>query len=112
MCDTIFASPSATADHIALFAKNSDRQRNESQTVKCFSSIDHRPGADLPCTYITIPQVRHTHAVLLCRPFWIWGAEMGVNEHRVAIGNEGLHARSPAPQENALTGMDLLRLAL
>jgi len=37
---------------------------------------------------------------------------MGVNEHGVAIGNEGLHARSPAPQENALTGMDLLRLAL
>jgi dipeptidase len=50
--------------------------------------------------------------VLLCRPFWIWGAEMGANEHGVVIGNEGLQARSPAPEKAALIGMDLLRLTL
>jgi dipeptidase len=37
---------------------------------------------------------------------------MGANEHGVVIGNEGVQARSPPPQENALIGMDLIRLAL
>ena len=95
-----------------LFGKNSDRQRNEAQAVEHYAGAEHAPDATLTCTYITIPQARRTHAVLLCRPFWMWGAEMGANEHGVVIGNEGLHARSPAPQEMALTGMDLLRLSL
>jgi hypothetical protein len=37
---------------------------------------------------------------------------MGANEHGVVIGNEALHARRPASEANALTGMDLVRLAL
>ncbi len=112
MCDTILAPPSQTAGGIMLFGKNSDRQRNEAQGVEYFPSADHAPDALLACTYITIPQVSHTHAVLLCRPFWIWGAEMGANEHGVVIGNEGLHARNAAPETPALIGMDLIRLAL
>jgi secernin len=112
MCDTILASPESTADHVMLFGKNSDRQRNEAQTVEHFARADHPTDVQLKCTYVAIPQIRHTHSVLLCRPYWIWGAEMGANEHGVVIGNEGVQARSPAPQEMALTGMDLLRLAL
>jgi secernin len=112
MCDTILASPDATAERIMLFGKNSDRQRNEAQAVEYFPAADHAPDSRLTCNYISIPQVRHTHAVLLSRPFWIWGAEMGANEHGVVIGNEGLQARSPAPEEKALIGMDLLRLGL
>src|SRR5690606_6135752 len=64
------------------------------------------------CTYVSIPQVASTHAVLICRPYWIWGAEMGANEHGVVIGNEGLPARAGIPDVPALTGMDLIRLAL
>jgi len=112
MCDTLIASPQSTAERIMLFGKNSDRQRNEAQFVECLPAVDHPRDASLECTYLTIPQVRHTHAVLLSRPFWIWGAEMGANEHGVVIGNEGLLARSPAARKEALTGMDLLRLAL
>ena len=112
MCDTLMALGDATATHEMLFGKNSDRQRNEAQGVELIGSADHPPGATVQCTYLTLPQVRRTHSVLLCRPFWMWGAEMGANEHGVVIGNEGLIARSPAPQEPALTGMDLLRLGL
>jgi secernin len=112
MCDTILAPPRSTAERVMLFGKNSDRQRNEAQAVEYFPSSNNAQNSQVSCTYLTIPQARHTHAVLLCRPFWIWGAEMGANECGLVIGNEGLTARSPAPEKNALTGMDLLRLAL
>lgn len=95
-----------------LFGKNSDRQRNEAQAVERHSRAEHPLGSQVRCSFITIPQVPSTHAILICRPFWIWGAEMGANEHGVVIGNEGLIARSPSPEKNALTGMDLVRLAL
>lgn len=95
-----------------LFGKNSDRQRNEAQTVEYFPACEHPPGTSVRCTYIDIPQAARTNAVLLCRPFWTWGAEMGANEHGVAIGNEAVRAKLSAPEAEALIGMDLLRLAL
>jgi secernin len=112
MCDTIAATPASTAGRKMLFGKNSDRQRNEAEVVEIFPATSHAPGAVLKCTYITVPQVAQTNAVLLCRPFWMWGAEMGANEHGLVIGNEALHARTPAQQESALLGDDLVRLAL
>jgi len=112
MCDTILATPEATAAGGTLFGKNSDRQRNEAHRVELVPAAEHGRDALLKCTYLEIPQVPHTHAVLLCRPFWIWGAEMGANEKGVVIGNQSVHAREPPPQADALTGMDLIRLAL
>ena len=112
MCDIVIATPRSTRERIMLFGKNSDRERNESQAVERFAAADHPPDAQLQCTYLKIPQARRTCAVLLSRPFWIWGAEMGSNEHGVVIGNEGLYARVAAPDKEALTGMDLVRLAL
>ena len=87
MCDTMAALGSATATGHALLAKNSDRERNEAQFLEILPARDYGAGARLRATYVAIPQVRRTHAVLLSRPFWIWGAEMGANEHGVAIGN-------------------------
>ncbi|HEY5106344.1 MAG TPA: C69 family dipeptidase [Caulobacteraceae bacterium] len=112
MCDTMIALKSATARGAALFAKNSDRERNEAQVVEMIAAGRHEPGANVQLTYIAIPQAPQTYACLICRPYWMWGAEMGVNAHGVAIGNEAVHATLPAGRRRALTGMDLVRLGL
>src|SRR5262249_52735948 len=111
MCDSFVVLPPRTAGGAMLFAKNSDRERNEAQALELHAAATHAPG-DLKCTYITIPQAARTNAVILSRPCWMWGAEMGANEHGVVIGNEAMHSETGPPEGDALTGMDLLRLAL
>lgn len=112
MCDSFVALPQRTARGAMVFAKNSDRERNEAQALEFKPAAEHEAGASLLCTYITIPQVRRTYACLISRPCWMWGAEMGANEHGLVIGNEAMHAVIAPSETRALTGMDLLRLAL
>ena len=112
MCDTLFASQAVVKDGSSLFAKNSDRPPNEAQFLDFIPAGTHRSGEILECTYVKVPQFTQTHAVLLSRPFWMWGGEIGVNQHGLAIGNESLFSKIPANKSPALLGMDLLRLAL
>jgi len=112
MCDSIIAAKSDTADGVAIFAKNSDRPPNEGQFIKYIPAKDHRKGETVKCTYIEIPQSEHTNAVLLSKPYWIWGAEMGVNDHQVVIGNEAVFPKVPVEKNTRLIGMDLVRLGL
>jgi len=112
MCDTMAARGGATTTGFTLFAKNSDRERNEAQFLEMRGRQRYGAGARVRATYVTIPQVAQTHAVLLSRPFWIWGAEMGANEHGVVIGNEAVHPRLTPQRKPTLIGMDLLRLGL
>lgn len=110
MCDTLVALGKATKDGNVLFGKNSDRPPNEAQIVEYHPAKDHDEN-EVKCTHISIPQVKQTYAIFISRPHWIWGAEMGANEHGVVIGNEAVFSKEEVP-DTGLLGMDLLRLGL
>ena len=106
MCDTI----GVLLEQTALFGKNSDRSPNEPQATEYYPARVCKER-ELAATYISIPQALETRAVLLSRPTWMWGAEIGVNDAGVAIGNEAVFTKGNYGKP-ALTGMDLLRLGL
>lgn len=108
MCDTLVFR----ADSGMVLAKNSDRDPNEAQLWEWTPAAAHEAGARTRTTYVDLPQVARTHATVVSRPWWMWGAEMGANEHGVAIGNEAVFTKERAGLEPGLLGMDLLRLAL
>lgn len=102
MCDTVAV---VTGKGPSWFAKNSDREPGEAQFVEC------DPG-DAPHTRpARLPAIERPHQVLQSRPAWMWGAEMGVNQHGLAIGNEAVFTRLPVPKEG-VSGMDFVRLTL
>ena len=121
-CDTFVALPPATAPGTTIFGKNSDRPCGEGQSIRYYSADDHDKDDDdscriVQCTYIAIPQVAHTYAVLLSQIDWMWGAEMGANEWGVVIGNEAVWTTEQSDDDDddeplALLGMDLVRLGL
>jgi len=107
MCDTLVV----VRDDAVWFAKNSDREPGEAQAVEHHLPARHASGARVRATHLELDQVAHTHEVVLSRPTWMWGAEMGTNEHGLAIGNEAVFTRIPV-EPSGLLGMDLVRLAL
>lgn len=111
MCDTITALPEWSLTGSTIFAKNSDRSPNEPHLVIRQEAKTYEPGTRVKLTYIEIPQAGHTLECILLKPSWTWGAEMGVNSAGVAIGNEAVFTKAKRG-EPALTGMDLVRLAL
>jgi len=106
MCDTLCVVGGGRT----LFGKNSDRPRAEAQVLEAHPA---RPaGTSLRTTYLEIDD-SGAHALIGSRPTWMWGFEHGVNEHRVAIGNERVYTTAdPKVAPPALTGMDLVRLGL
>lgn len=124
MCDTL----GFTENGRTIFAKNSDRSPNEVQVLEYRDAllhfdndvfityedkkpVTHTQKAMQKTTYAEVEQVTESHAVFLSRPKWMWGAEMGVNDCGVCIGNEAVFTKGQYSREG-LTGMDLLRLAL
>ncbi len=110
MCDTLAIEDPQHGGW--WLAKNSDREPDEPQYVEFHPRIAEDRTPRLRTTYLEIPQVPNRHAVLISRPSWIWGAEMGVNECGVAIGNEAILSGRPGRRTRLLLGMDLVRLGL
>ncbi|MEM3257769.1 MAG: C69 family dipeptidase [Thermoproteota archaeon] len=110
MCDTLVVIGNSTKNGETIFAKNSDREPNEPQALEFYPRMKHDEEY-VKCTYVLVPQVKETYAILISRPIWMWGAEMGVNEFGLAIGNEAVFTKE-RNLKKGLTGMDLLRLAL
>jgi secernin len=111
MCDCLVALPPATGA-ATLFAKNSDRPPTESQIVERLRP--RRDSDPLRVTHVEVaPSPSWTHGAVISRPTWCWGAEHGVNDAGVAIGNEAIYTtRDPRSAPPALIGMDLVRLGL
>jgi secernin len=106
MCDSLVV----VTEKGAWLAKNSDREPGEAQVVEHHER--RRPHErTLATTYLELDQAAWTNETAISRPTWMWGAEMGVNEHGLAIGNEAVFTRVPQ-EETGLLGMDLVRLAL
>jgi dipeptidase len=110
-CDTFVALPPATRDGVTLFGKNSDRPPRECQRIVQLPRRRGRPDGRVRCQYLEIPDIAETAAVVGSQPYWLWGFEHGVNEHRVAIGNETVYCKEPLGS-SGLTGMDVVRLGL
>lgn len=111
-CDTMIVRSEASEYGANILAKNSDRPTGEPQPLCFFEGKEYPDGATLTMTHLTIPQVRKTYSVVGCRPYWIWGFEMGYNEKGLMIANEAEFSRMDADKEDGLLGMDMLRLAL
>lgn len=119
MCDTMACF---TQKGFACFGKNSDRHPQEPQLVEVCDGNRHlQRDALIPILakydrqFAILKEVAARHPnryrALVSRPSWLWGAEMGVNEHGLAIGNEAVFAREKT-EADGLLGMDILRLTL
>ncbi|HOX11923.1 MAG TPA: carcinine hydrolase/isopenicillin-N N-acyltransferase family protein [Spirochaetia bacterium] len=105
MCDT-FWTPGAG---LSYFGKNSDRKPAEPQAVCILPRAPEAPRSAVSGGELPYPD--KGYAVLLSKPSWIRGAEIGLNEKGVAIGNEAVFSKWPARKDGIL-GMDFLRIAL
>ena len=107
MCDTVVVRrPGGT-----WFAKNSDREPGEPQAVCVVRPPRDGGSGRVRATWIEVDAPPRHLAAVLSQPVWMWGAEMGVNEAGVAIGNEAIFSRART-REPGLLGMDLLRFGL
>ncbi len=123
MCDTV-VSFKTSDNKKSFFGKNSDREPGEIQFIDV--SIDpvkefkENPFYESLSKYTEGPLInlkevfynfKHPYKAILSRPVWMWGAEMGVNEKSLTIGNEAVFSKEK-PSKTGLLGMDVLRLAL
>jgi Dipeptidase len=105
MCDTVILMDNSGKP--AFFGKNSDRHPEEPQALLYISER-------APSTVMLREGVEYQDkgfALLLSKPSWMAGGEMGVNSQGLSIGNEAVFSRFK-PDEHGILGMDILRAAL
>ncbi|KAJ8981091.1 hypothetical protein NQ317_005488, partial [Molorchus minor] len=78
-CDTFVVLPPLTKYGV-VFGKNSDRPQGEIQEVVYFPASESSDPVKCECTYIEVESIGSTKAIILSKPNWMWGAEMGANE--------------------------------
>jgi len=121
-CDTGVSLPDVTRSGYTILGKNSDRRILESQRLEFHHRQSFEANVLLQLEHKNISQVRQTYATLGAGPYWCWGYEEGMNEYRVAIGNEAIRTKTSREEASAyrlgrspdlgLLGMDIVRLAL
>ena len=105
MCDTVILMDSSGKP--AFFGKNSDRHPEEPQALLYIS--EREPSAARLREGVEYQD--KGFAMLLSKPSWMAGGEMGVNNQGLSIGNEAVFSRFK-PDEHGILGMDILRAAL
>lgn len=134
MCDTVSILSSWTGNqHESFFAKNSDREPGERQIIQAVSgeslslnalektTFNNSKQGYIKTNFINLKtyleekrseSFKHKPlSAVISRPDWLWGAEIGVNEKGVSIGNEAVFPKLK-PLKTAVLGMDILRMAL
>lgn len=113
-CDTFVYVAGLGGPDATIFGKNSDRPSDEAQEVVFVPGARFERGSKVSCTYIEIPQAEETLSVVLSKPCWMWGCEMGANDHGVVGGNEAVWTALAGElgSTQRLLGMDVLRLSL
>lgn len=111
MCDTFVALPGATAHGAVILAKNADTEINEAQHLMKVPRRQFAEGAQVRVTHLVIPQVRETCEYVIDKSFWLYGGEIGLNEHGVAVGNEAVFSNRSSDKDGVIL-IDLLRLVL
>lgn len=110
MCDTVYVGRGASSDGSAYFAKNSDRMPDEPQAFFVVPERDPSESSTISGGRV-LDVADRGYEYCVSRPSWMWGGEMGINAHGVAIGNEAVFSRVGVDKRGIL-GMDILRLAL
>ena len=105
MCDTFYLPSGDTR----FFGKNSDRNPKEAQVVRLIAQRKPSESAFVGGRRLCVPDAGY--AMVISCPSWMEGAEMGINEKGVAIGNEAVFSKFPAATDGVL-GMDFLKAAL
>ena len=105
MCDTLVLHNSAGTP--VLFGKNSDRSPEEPQAL--VQILSRTPNTALIREGVEFSD--KGYGMLLSKPSWMRGGEMGINGKALAIGNEAVFSRFK-PDEQGILGMDILRAAL
>ena len=105
MCDSYYLP----VEGGAFFGKNSDRHATEPQALRIIAR--RKPQATIRIGSRILETADEGHAMAISCPTWMPGAEMGLNDAGVAIGNEAVFSRFKAAPDGVL-GMDFVRAAL
>lgn len=105
MCDTIWFK----GNTLSIFGKNSDRNAHEAQTVELVPQRQPKPELSVGTLRFALEDKGFAYCASV--PCWMDGAEMGVNEWGVAIGNEAVFSRF-SRAKNGVPGMVFIKAAL